>query len=570
MSDKINITPSRQKLIIYIILTVITLAVYMQVRHYDFINFDDNFLVFENHNIQSGITLKALRWAFTTNQADLWNPFLWFSLLLDNQFYGLNAGGYHVTNLIMHILSALMLFWLFNRMTQNVWPSAFVAAAFALHPLHVESVAWIAERKDTLSAFFWMLTLCLYVYYTEKRDTKRYLLCLFSFFCALMSKAMVVTLPLIIILLDYWPLKRFDSQKDKSNLISWQLKEKAPFFILSAVFSVITLYIQYYIPSLQNHYSRNMISLDDRLANAAVSFVTYLGKMLWPHDMAVFYPFPAHIPAWQIIGATLLIILISAVVIVMAKRLPYLIVGWLWYTITILPVIKIVQIGDDAMADRYTYLPSIGIFIMLAWGIFLLLKNEAMRKKILLPVAIAIIILFSVLTWKQCGYWKNTATIFNHTLRVTENNFLAHSIIAAVLVDEGKIDEAIEHCNNAIRIEPNFSDAYKVRGNAYNMANQLQQALENYNELIRLKPNDQDAYNGKGVVYAKVGRYQQAIEEFNIAIRLKQDYVNAYNNRSQAYLLMGNNELGCGDAQKACELGDCRMIDAVRAKGICR
>ena len=242
MLNKINISPGKQKLIVYIVLTVVTLAVFWQVNQFDFINFDDNVYVTENIHIQSGITLDGFRWAFSTTYAEFWHPLTWLSLMFDYQLYGLNAGGYHLTNLILHILSTLLLFWLFNRMTGAIWKSAFVAAFFALHPLHVESVAWIAERKDVLSAFFWMLTLCLYVYYTEKPVIKRYLLVLFSFVLALMSKPMVVTLPVIMILLDYWPLKRFESQK--GNLILWQLKEKIPFFILSAVFSIITLYAQ--------------------------------------------------------------------------------------------------------------------------------------------------------------------------------------------------------------------------------------------------------------------------------------------------------------------------------------
>src|SRR5664280_186995 len=240
MLNKINISPEIQKLIVYIFLTVVTFTVFWQVNQYDFINFDDHLYVTQNMHIQSGITLDGVRWAFTTKQTGLWNPLVWLSYMADYQLFGLKAGGYHLTNLILHILSTLLLFWLFHRMTGAIWRSAFVAGLFALHPLHVESVAWIAERKDVLSAFFWMLTLCLYVYYTEKPVIRRYLLVIFSFICALMSKPMVVTLPVILILLDYWPLRRFESKK--GNLILWQLQEKAPFFILSAALVIVTLY----------------------------------------------------------------------------------------------------------------------------------------------------------------------------------------------------------------------------------------------------------------------------------------------------------------------------------------
>ncbi|MCX5848824.1 MAG: glycosyltransferase family 39 protein, partial [Deltaproteobacteria bacterium] len=337
MLNKINISLGKQKLVIYIVLAVVTLAVFWQVNQYCFINFDDPAYVTENSHVQSGITLEGFRWAFGTKYFGLWNPLVWLSFMFDYQLYGLNAGGYHVTNLIIHILGTLLLFWLFCRMTGAVWKSAFVAALFALHPLHVESVAWIAERKDVLSAFFWMLTLCFYVHYTEKPAIRRYLLVLFSFVLALLSKPMVVTLPIIMILLDYWPLKRFESKR--GNLILWQLREKIPFFILTAALVIVTLYT----PNEQETYIKGF-PLSSRLANAPVSFMTYLEKTFWPHDMAIFYPFPAHIPVWQILGATLLILAISAAVIVMAKRLPYLFVGWLWFAITLLPVIGIIQI----------------------------------------------------------------------------------------------------------------------------------------------------------------------------------------------------------------------------------
>ncbi len=301
--------------------------------------------------------------------------------MLDYQLYGLNAGGYHLTNLILHILSALFLFWLFNRMTGAVWKSAFVAAIFALHPLHVESVAWISERKDVLSAFFWMLTLCLYVYYTEKPVIKRYLLVLFCFVCALMSKPMVVTLPVIMILLDYWPLKRFESKITGNNLTEvlpvkvslWPLWEKIPFLILSAVLIVMTLYSP-------DKPSVKVFPLGSRIANMPVSVMTYLEKTLWPRDLAIFYPFSEQLPIWQVLGAAAGILVISAAVIIMMRRLPYLFVGWLWYAITLLPVIGIFQVGGFSMADRYHYLPSIGIAVMLAWGIPLFLKAKIRAK----------------------------------------------------------------------------------------------------------------------------------------------------------------------------------------------
>ena len=667
MLNKLNINPRKQKLIVYIALTVVTLAVFWQVNQYDFINIDDNVYVTENSHIQSGITLEGVRWAFSTTYAEFWHPLTWLSLMLDYQLHGLNAGGYHLTNLILHILSALLLFWLFNRMTGAIWKSAFVAALFALHPLHVESVAWIAERKDVLSAFFWMLTLCLYVYYTEKPAIRRYLPVLFSFILALMSKPMVVTLPVIMILLDYWPLDRFDLQKGKTNLILWQLREKIPFFVLSAVFSMITLYAQYK-PSVK-HYP---IPLGPRLANASVSFMTYLGKTFWPNDMAVYYPLSEQIPLWQILGSALLILVISIAVIVMVRRLPYLFTGWFWYAITLLPVIGIIQARNFSMADRYTYLPLIGIAVMLAWGVPSLIKSDNTRKKILFPAAMAALSILAVLTWQQCGYWKNSVEICNHALQVTKDNYLAHINLGSVLFDEGKTEEAIAHYNkaisimpnlilsynkrgiayaklgryqraledfsnaillnpdnvisyncrgniyvelgqyqgaiqdynkaisikpddadayfnrgivyvklgqyqmaiedfsNAIRLKPDNAAAYNSRGAIYTKFGQYQMAIQDLNNTIRLKPDDADAYNNRGIIYTKFGQYQMAMEDFNNAIRLKPDDADTYFNRAFIYLNQGNIKPGCFDAQKACELGNCKILEAAKAKGYCR
>jgi tetratricopeptide (TPR) repeat protein len=594
MLNNIHISSQRQKLIVYIVLTVVTFAVFWQVNQFDFINFDDNVYVTQNSHIQSGITLDGFRWAFSTKYSGLWNPLIWLSFMFDYQLFGLNAGGYHLNNLILHILSTLLLFWLFNRMTESVWKSAFVAGLFALHPLHVESIAWIAERKDVLSAFFWMLTLCLYVYYTEKLGIRRYLLVFFSFVCALMSKPMVVTLPVIMILLDYWPLGRFDSKK--TNLILWQLKEKIPFFILSAVIVIIIFY-----PS---SYHIKLFPLSFRLANTPVAFFNYLEKTFWPHDLAVFYPFTAQIPVLHVLLACLLILVVTMFVIVMIKRMPYLFVGWLWYAITILPVIGIIQVGGYTMADRYHYLPSIGISMMLAWGIPFLLKSEDMHKKILFSAGIIFLAIMSFLTWKQCSYWKNSIELFNHALQVKKNNYPAYINLASALAEKGKTAEAmdyynkaicmstkyaelyfsrgnlyykqgnyqraIEDFNKAIKLKPDYAAVYYNRGGAYNYLRQYQRAIEDYNKAIGITPDDSNNYNNRGAVYVKLGQYQRAIEDFNKAIKLKQNYTDAYSNRANVYLYQGNNNLGCLDARKTCELGNCKTLESAKNKGYCR
>jgi len=598
MFNKLNISSDKQKFIVYTVLILATLAVFWQVNQYDFVNGDDPVYVTDNIHVKSGITWDGLRWAFSTTHADFWHPLTWLSLMLNYQLHGLNPGGYHLTNLILHILSTLLLFWLFNRMTGAIWKSAFVAALFALHPLHVESVAWIEERKDVLSAFFWMLTLCLYVYYTEKPVTRRYLLVVISFVLALMSKPMVVTLPLIMILLDYWPLNRFESQKN--NLIIWQLKEKMPLFILSAVFSVIALYAQYR-PSVR------LIPLDMRLSSASVSFVNYLGQIFWPYDLAVIYPSLEQIPLWHVLGSSLLILFISAAAIAAVKRFPYLFAGWLWYTITILPTLGITQTGIHWTHDHYTYLTYIGISICLAWGIPSLVRNEETGKKILFPAAVIFLSVMSFLSWQQCGYWKNSEKLWKHNLEVTKNNLWAHVLLSYTLSEQGKFEEAVNNYNRmisqqfkyvkyeivynnrgnaysklgnreraiedyseAIRLQPDYTEAYYNRGTVYIESGQYQKAVRDYTEAIRIKPDYTQAYFNRGMAYSRIGRYQAAIGDYTEAIRLKPDYAEAYNNRSAVYLNLGDTRSGCLDAAKACEMGSCNILKITTGNGICR
>jgi Flp pilus assembly protein TadD len=604
MLNKINISAKKQILIVYVVLAVVTLAVFWQVNRYNFINFDDNLYVTRNSRIQSGITLEGFRWALGTKYSGLWNPLVWLSFMLDYQLYGLNADGYHLTNLILHIFSTLMLFWLFHRMTGAVWKSAFVAAVFALHPLHVESVAWIAERKDVLSAFFWMLTLCLYVNYTEKPVIRRYLLVLLFFVCALLSKPMVVTLPIIMILLDYWPLsrccigiqqrgitsdlkdvtpvstnqgkKKTKSKKEtpKKNISpsnirkvpenkiagiipSWQLWEKLPFFVLSAVLVGITFYNPNtpdvsYIPVFKQ------FPFVSRLANAPVAFIIYLEKTFWPQDMAIFNPFAEHIPLWQVMETSLLIIVITVFVISAAKRMPYIFVGWLWFAITIAPVIGIIQISSTApyaMADRYHYLPSIGISIILAWGIPSLIKSEEIRKKILFPAVIAILAILAVLTWKQCGYWKDNTTLFNHALRVTKNNYVAHHNLGLALFDQGKFKEAVEHFSRAISMKQDEAIFRYNRGNAYIKLGQYKRAIADYNEAISMKPDYTDAYSNRGLAFASIGQYGRAIEDYDETIRRKPGFFNAYYNKACSYALQKNVTLACSWLREAISRG---------------
>ncbi len=588
MFNKIHINPDRQKLIAYLVLTVLTFAVYWQVNQFDFVNFDDYHYIKHNIHVQSDITINSIYWAFSTKYFGLWNPLVWLSFMFDYKIFGLNAAGYHINNLILHILSTLLLFLLFNRMTKSIWKSAFVATLFALHPLHVESVAWISERKDVLSTFFWILTLCLYAYYTENPCTKRYLFVLFAFIAALLSKPMVVTLPVMMILLDYWPLKRFETHKN--NLMLWQLKEKIPFFILSIILIITTLYSPNNV-DIPDNPNIKQFSLLFRMTNAPVAFVTYLEKTFWPHNMTIFYPVSEQIPLWYFGGASLLILMISIVTIIMIKHRPYLFVGWFWFVISIAPVIGIIQISLSApysIADRYHYLPSIGIAVMIAWGIPSLIKSKIIRNIFLLPAGITFIMVMAFLTWYQCGYWKNSIELWNHALKVTSNNTIAHNNRGAVYDEMGQYDLAIidydeiiklqpshylayydranmysklNHYKNAIRdyheairLKPDFADAYYNRGTVYNHSGHYQLAIEDFNKAIDLKNNDASYFNNRGTVYFKLGQYQTSIMDFNKAISLKPDYADAFNNRGGSYYRMGQFQAALADFDQSVRL----------------
>lgn len=594
MPNKINIPPDKQAGMIYALLIVSVLAVFSQLIRYGFVIIDDPVYVIFNRHITSGITLDSFIWAVSTKYADLWHPLVWFSFMLDYRVFGLNAGGYHLTNLLLHMMSSLMLFWLFHRMTRALWKSAFIAAFFALHPLHVESVAWISERKDVLSAFFWMLTLCLYVVYTEKPATRRYGPVVLSFVCALMSKPMVVTLPVVMLLLDYWPLGRFAPAR--KNLM-WQFKEKFPFFLLSLFVVIVTLY-DWKVTDIRQY------PLDLRLANACISFAAYLIKTFWPVMLSIFYPFPDSIPVLQLIGSAIVIAVVSVAVVRMRKRLPCLFTGWLWYAVTILPVIKIVQISSDAMADRYHYLPSIGIAVMIAWGVPLFFKEESYRKRMMFPAAVLFLLMLAFISWRQCGFWQNSVTLLDHAAKGQNNVYVLHEYLGHALYLEGRSREAIVQFNKAILLNPAYAGAYVNRGNVYAATRNYDEALKDYQTAVRLRPDEVDAHYMKGMVHSKTGRYQQAIDDFNRTIALDQnharafhdrgiayfhlgryeqaisdydeairrnpDFTLAYHNRAYCYFMQRNDEQGCSDARKACARGDCDLLSAVQLEGRCR
>ena len=541
---------------IYFILAVSTLLVYWQVRNFGFVDYDDKDYVYENQHVLNGLTADGVIWAFKSTDAANWHPLTWLSHMLDCQLSlpgGPNPGRIHLVNLLLHLANTLLLFFVLRQMTNTLWQSAFVAALFALHPLHVESVAWVAERKDVLSTFFWILTMWAYMQYTRKQGIFRYLLTLLIFALGLLAKPMLVTLPFLLLLLDYWPLNRFvpgtiktsgrQSQKfapapDKRRILYQILIEKIPFFVLSVVSSVITFLAQRAGGAMVDI---NILPLHSRVANAFLSYVKYIGKMFWPENLAVFYPLDpaASIPFRQVAMCVLLLLVISIFVIRFGRNQKYLPVGWFWFVGTLVPVIGFVQVGVQALADRYTYISYIGLFIMIAWGLPELLSkwlSAPPQRKIVLGVSMAIVLTtLGICTNLQASYWKNSVTLFSRALATTQNNYVAYNNLGLAYDDLGRSTEAIEDYTQAIRIKPDYAEAYYNLGVVYEKLDRPNEAIEADKQAIRFKPDYTEAYYNLGVVYDKLNRPAEAIEADKQAITFKSDYAEAYYNLGVVY-----------------------------------
>ncbi|MCK4753274.1 MAG: glycosyltransferase family 39 protein [Planctomycetes bacterium] len=459
----------QKNLLVCILLGLVTLGVYWPVFKCEFVKYDDDVYVTDNWRIQSGFNRDSISRVFTSGYASNWHPVTWLSHMLDWQLFGGEAWGHHLTNLLLHIANTVLLFAVFRRMTGAVWASGFVAAAFALHPLHVESVAWVAERKDVLSALFWILTMWCYVRYVEKPKVGRYFAALLFFALGLMSKPMVVTLPFVLLLLDRWPLER------KGKAILNLFVEKIPFFVLSVGSGVVTFFVQRSGGSVSGI---EVFGMKGRVSNALVSYFGYIDKMIWPRGLAIFYPHPANsLPIAEVIKCGFLLMLVCVLFLWLWRRKKYLAVGWLWYVGTLVPVIGLVQVGSQAMADRYTYIPLIGLFIVIAWGASEFAAGWRYRKVILSILAVAVLIGMSIGTRLQLRHWRDSAALFKHTLAVTKGSFFIHNNYANVLKDSGKVAEAIEHYNIALKISPNSAEVYNNFGDAVNWLGEAEGSL---------------------------------------------------------------------------------------------
>jgi tetratricopeptide (TPR) repeat protein len=576
---------------IAVLLALVTLAVYLGVARNDFVNYDDSDYVTANAHVLSGLSLGNVVWAFRSGHASNWHPLTWISHMLDCQIFGERPGPQHLVSLAFHIANTLLLFLLLRRLTGTTWRSAFVAGLFALHPLHAESVAWISERKDVLSTLFLLLTIAAYARYVaelkENSESRTpdpaarsapqppsavpteagrrigaagyYVLALVLFALGLMSKPMLVTTPFVLLLLDYWPLGRLGQaaaaaagvsagKGSKSETrrpefparvrtLANLLLEKTPFFALSAISSVITFLVQQRGGAVSTS-----ISFGARVANALVAYVRYIGKMVWPDDLSVLYPHPGEWPAVQVVFSAALLVGISAAAIVQARRRPYFTMGWLWFLGTLVPVIGLVQVGIQSMADRYTYVPLLGLFILLAWGLAEVPPSWRWRTPALGVGAAVSLLACSWATARQVGYWRDSEALFQRAVKVTKNNYLAYNNLGFYLSNHGKAAEAMENYRKSLDINPVYEDALNNLGYALAGQKKYEQAIGYYDAALRVRPNHVEVHNNLGNALSELGRIDEAIGHYRFVLQQKPDHGDAHNNLGIALAMKGNLE----------------------------
>ncbi|HEY9174854.1 MAG TPA: tetratricopeptide repeat protein [Verrucomicrobiae bacterium] len=561
-------------------LTLVTLLVFLRAVKCGFVDYDDGDYITANAQVQAGLTWAGVQWAFTTGQASNWHPLTWLSHLLDAELYGLDPAGHHLTSVAFHGLNAGLVFVLLVRLTGSTWRSLLAAGCFAWHPLRVESVAWISERKDVLSFFFGMLALFAYVRYVRESEVripkseirnpeaaarrpsavKAYGLALFWFALSLMSKPMFVTLPCVLLLLDYWPLgrvgggrcqasgdarggtrevaggNRFTVYVSHFTVFHRLLLEKLPFFALAAASSVVTFVVQRKGGAVA---SVTGLPLGARIENTFVAYVRYVFKTVWPADLATLYPHPGYWPTWQVVGAVLLLLGVTALVVVRRRAWPYALVGWLWFVGTLVPVIGLVQVGIQSMADRYTYLPSVGLLIALVW-----LAHDAASRVRLQPAWAALVAVgcafgWAGLTWRQIGFWKNTETLFSRAVAVTKDNYLAYNNLGFYLANHGRVAEAITNYQASIRIKPDYVDALNNLGHSLSEQGRHAEALPFLDGALRGQPRHVEMNNNYANALANVGRLEESLRHYETALREKPDHADARNNYGVALAMLG-------------------------------
>jgi len=536
---------SQNRCLICLGLAIVTLALYLPVLSHSFVDYDDQQYVTDNLHVQAGLTWPGFLWAFGFHAGN-WHPLAWLSHMLDCSLYGARAGGHHFTSLLFHTASTVLLFLVLNRMTKTLWRSAAVAALFAWHPLHVESVAWVAERKDVLCAFFWMLTLWGYIRYAEKPSAARYLITLGSFALCLLAKPMAVTLPFVLLLLDYWPLGRVascqfevkSSPASQLSTVTYQpstiprlFVEKIPFLLLAAAGCVLTLHAQQIAIV-----STAGLTVPQRLAHTLLAYNHYFGAMFWPSHLAVYYPYVIYLAPASVVFSGLVLALVTVLAVVNGRRRPFLLVGWLWFLGTLVPVIGLVQVGDQAWADRYTYLPLVGLFMPVVWLAVEFIKNQTVLRTLAVAVGLALLTATSL----QLATWKDTRTLFDHANRVTHENFMAITMLGSLLAREHKYAEAIEYYHTALRYQPAFPEAHFFLGDALDESGQTDAAIAEYQQALWFKPTQEQTHIFLGIALGKQKKYAEAIRHYEAALLLDPDSAVTHNNLARIYHTQGN------------------------------
>ncbi len=558
---------------IFVMLVLVTLVAYWQACGNGFC-WDDGLYITENEHIRTGLTWENIRGAFTASHGATWHPLTSLSHMLDCQLFELEAFWHHLTSLLFHIFNVLLLFWILKRATGELWLSAFIATVFALHPLNVESVAWVAERKNVLSTFFWMLTIIAYIRYSEHPGIGRYLQVILFFSLGLMAKPMVVTLPFVLLLLDYWPLSRFqfgqksrieDLSRDESAILEHRsssvrrlVAEKVPLFALSAVVSVITFITQ------RGRGAVKSIPVESRIANAVVSYGRYIGKTLWPSKLAAFYPFPRSLEAGPLAGWAFFLLCVSILVLIWWRRRPWLLVGWLWYIGTLIPVIGLVQVGGQAMADRYVYVPMIGLLIIFGWSAREVAARWPITKTGIGICAVIVLVALTLCTRIQTGYWRNNITLYERALKVTAGNALLHDNLGREFSIQGELDKAIEHYKAALRFNPRYYAAYYDLAAILIHKGRTDEAIEHLKEAVKFKPEGPKIRNMLASAYFQQGDYEPAVMHWSEALRLRPDWAEVLNNL--AWLKSAYEDVPFYDPNEAVEMARraCEMTENKR------
>ncbi len=555
-TDKSQILRIDGSIVVGLLFVVLVLALYWPVSHFELVNYDDNHYVSENRQVASGLTLKGVLWAFQTTYSCNWHPLTWLSHMLDFELYGTFAGGHHLTSVLFHIANTVLLFIFLKAISGAFWRSVFVAALFALHPLHVESVAWVAERKDTLSTFFGLLSLISYMRYTQQHSRWFYGLALLFFIFSLMAKPMLVTLPFLLLLLDYWPLGRFNFSKNfrlqpaggVSTVYSLIL-EKLPFFVLTVASCVVTYFAQQHGGAMVPF---EMHPFGLRISNAIVAYVGYIGKMLWPVNLAIFYPLSKSFAFWKVAAAGAVLLSVSFGALAKVRQWPYLAVGWFWYLGTLVPVIGLVQVGGQAMADRYTYVPLIGLFIMIAWGAADIVRRWRFSFICLGCAAAISLLTLMILTRAQIGHWANSVTLFDHAVKATGGSWVAYNNLANALYGLGKIDASIRNYHLALQSEPPEPEGIHYNmGIVLSSAGRLREAIDHYSVAIRINPDYADAHVNLGAALAKQGKTAEATHHYFAALRADANFAKAHYNLGNILLAQGRIDAAIGRFSEA-------------------